>query len=161
MFLQKYFSKCSNRGRSFHARSYCSLSLGLLRVDSKSYQQNICSGVSPKIVPLLSPFGSVDCIILLLQTNNLLWLGEGKFLPFCAAYLSDVIFINVSSPFKPIVSAQTWQGDGFSRLMFTIPLLHCYISSMLAFQNIYSISKENIFFLPDCSVEHHLHHPQI
>ena len=49
----------------------------LMGVGSENYQQNACFGVSPKIVALPVPSGLLDCQILLLQTNNLLWLGDG------------------------------------------------------------------------------------
>ena len=47
-----------------------------LGVRSAGYQQNACFEISPKIVLLSLPFGLVDCLILLLQAKNLLWLGD-------------------------------------------------------------------------------------
>ena len=52
------------------------IALYLLGVASEGYQQNACFEVSPKVVPLSSRFGLRDCLILLLQTNNRLRLGD-------------------------------------------------------------------------------------
>ena len=49
----------------------------ILGIGSEGYQQNVCFWVSPKIVSLSSPFALVDFLILLLQSNNLLLLGDG------------------------------------------------------------------------------------
>ena len=48
----------------------------LLGLDSKGYQQNACFEASPKIIPLSSSFGLVNCLFLLLQTNNSIKLGD-------------------------------------------------------------------------------------
>lgn len=110
--------------------------------------------LSPKILSLPSPFGFVNCLILLLHTKKLLMTGR-QFIPIQIlmpekqyihhpsipfSTLFRLHLINVNSTFTLIITLISKNFERISRLMFTIAY-----SGKLNFFNAYFIIKQHLF----------------